>query len=74
MYNINIIKVKELTLKVLKLKFWRLINMKISEVFSKLNEEQKEVIKQLSIRKSYIKNKRYHGDNQSRNKSSVEIP
>ena len=26
--------------------------MKISEVFSKLNEEQKEVIKQLSIRKS----------------------
>ena len=45
-YNINIIKVKELTLKVLKLKFWRLINMKISEVFGKLNEEQKEVIKQ----------------------------
>ena len=28
MYNINIIKVKELTLKVLKLNFWRLINMK----------------------------------------------
>ena len=33
MYNINIIKVKELTLKVLnKLKFWRLINMKKSEL------------------------------------------
>ena len=26
--------------------------MKLSEVFSKLNEEQKEVIKQLSIKKS----------------------
>ena len=33
MYNINIIKVKELTLKVLnKLNFWRLINMKKSEL------------------------------------------
>ena len=33
MYNINIIKVEELTLKVLnKLKFWRLINMKKSEL------------------------------------------
>ena len=33
MYNINIIKVEELTLKVLnKLNFWRLINMKKSEL------------------------------------------
>ena len=39
MYNINIIKVKELTLKVLnKLNFWRLINMEKI----KLNEEQIE--------------------------------
>ena len=39
MYNINIIKVKELTLKVLnKLNFWRSINMEKI----KLNEEQIE--------------------------------
>ena len=39
MYNINIIKVNELTLKVLnKLNFWRLINMEKI----KLNEEQIE--------------------------------
>ena len=39
MYNINIIKVKELTLKVLnKLNFWRLFNMEKI----KLNEEQIE--------------------------------
>ena len=37
-YNINIIKVKELTLKVPNLKFWRLFNMKKI----KLNEEQIE--------------------------------
>ena len=37
-YNINIIKVKELTLKVPNLKFWRLINMEKI----KLNEEQIE--------------------------------
>ena len=38
MYNINIIKVKELTLKVPNLKFWRLFNMEKI----KLNEEQIE--------------------------------
>ena len=37
-YNINIIKVKELTLKVPNLKFWRLFNMEKI----KLNEEQIE--------------------------------
>ena len=38
MYNITIIKVKELTLKVPNLKFWRLFNMEKI----KLNEEQIE--------------------------------
>ena len=37
------------------------------------NKETKKSNQSIS-RKSYIKNKRYHGDNQSRNKSSVEIP
>ena len=38
MYNINIIKVKETTLKIPNLKFWRSINMEKI----KLNEEQIE--------------------------------